>query len=165
MYPFKIERAPEPQDFITTAEVVAYLRAIPEIDTELITDLIEVACEMVEDYCRIAIRTQEIEAWYDDPTIKAYIPFPPQLTITGVFDAEDEEIDYQIYGGKQRLITVNDVGVYVIKYTAGMETVPARLKNAIMRFTAYLYEHRGDAQMEIPKDILVMLSAFYQPAI
>lgn len=46
-----------------------------------------------------------------------------------------------------------------ITYTTGYEIVPGAIKSGLLKLLAHLYEHRGDDNTPLPKDVL----AFWQP--
>jgi hypothetical protein len=46
-----------------------------------------------------------------------------------------------------------------ITYTAGYEIVPGAIKAGLLRMIAHLYEHRGDENVPVPRDVL----GFWQP--
>jgi hypothetical protein len=162
MYPYEISRTKEEQDIFTLEKVKNYIRAVEDVDDDLIEDLIEDSIDMVEMYLQSAIVEQEISAYYDCAIDKAYLPFSPitseELT---VLDENGDSVSFDVFGGKKKRITVSVNRPFKVVYDAGMGVaVPNAIRNGILSLVMYLYEHRGEQMSEIPKDIKMKLDPY-----
>ena len=123
---------------VTTAELANYLRL--ESDTqgeeqELLALLITAAREFCEEYTRRSFIKQIWE--YTGP--KGSLPRPPIMEIV---DSD------------------NTHTIYIAGYGETPDAVPAPIRNAILQYAAFLYENRGDINMEPPQVVLKLLEPY-----
>lgn len=135
-------------------------------DDTLLGLLIKAARRHIEDYCHISIinkRIIVIADWH----MEYPLPYGPVIGIesvstptgscgSGPVQYETAETNWQI---DQSTFNPRSCIRYKIQYTAGMETVPDDLKQAILAQVAYLYEHRGDES----KGVCEIAMLFAQP--
>jgi len=141
-----LKRIQAPQiEPVTTAELANYLRL--ESDTqgeeqELLALLITAAREFCEEYTRRSFIKQTWE--YTGPkTNTGYsvgsLPRPPIMEIV---DSD------------------NTHTIYIAGYGETPDAVPAPIRNAILQYAAFLYENRGDINMEPPQVVLKLLEPY-----
>lgn len=102
-----------------------------------------------------AARAQLSPALYPWPSFE--LPYTGLVSVNSVTVNDGQALDYTVeqYRRPAR-ITVHGwdrLSELQIEYTAGMATIPAAIKSAIMLMTAYMYDHRGecDGDMALKK--------------
>lgn len=103
----------------------------------------------VENYCGIAIGSQEREWKFDTEEVDNKVPHGPVISIEAVsrktplyeYAALTENEDYEIDGNT---LSLYKTGRFKVEYTCGYTTLPADLKLGILNEIAYRYTHRGE---------------------
>lgn len=134
-------------------------------DDTIITALITVAREQLEQYLAISIPVKDVTAVLCNEAGGIFIPYAPVNEITAVYDENDEELDETGYGvtiGSFPQLKYPVTSVVKVEYEAGYATVPEALKRAVLMQIAYLYEHRGDEidSIGISKDALMVAKTY-----
>ena len=147
-------RIADPLEVISVEEAKNFIRAVPNDDDEIVEEIILSAFDWAEEYIQAAIIEQEITAHFDGGVDKAYLPFSPIKEIEAAPDAA------QFYGGLKKRVTYLTNEPFSIEYVAGMENVSSSLIIAIKKLITFLYENRGEASVEVPKDIKEQFAPF-----
>lgn len=152
---------------ITVSDVKAHLYITHSDDDTYLTGLIKRARKQIENYCSIAIGSQEW-IWMQDCNggVELQIPKQPVISVDAVsyeessnsFVSKTAEDDYKISGLFEKTFTPFTYGRWRVEYTTGYETLPDDLKHGILCQVAYLYENRGDVSKtglsDMAKDIV-----------
>jgi uncharacterized phiE125 gp8 family phage protein len=89
---------------------------------------------------------------YVDPSTTFELPYTALLSVESVTGNDDEALEYTLESQRRPAkITVHGwdfLSEIRIEYTAGMVSIPASIKSAIMMMAAYLYDHRGDCDAD-----------------
>ena len=84
---------------------------------------------------------------YIDPPSTFDMPYTALVEVTSVTGNGDEVLDYTLQDQRRPAkITVHGwdyLSEIRIEYTAGMASIPAAIKSAIMMLASFLYDHRG----------------------
>lgn len=155
----------------------AFLRVDGTEDDALITMLIAAAREKGEAISRLAFLTQTQEMVLDTWPVSYQLPLrrPPLQSVTSVMYLDEDGIeatwtDYQVDARSDvGVVTFNSVpgvalyptGAIKITYVAGFgatsDSVPARIKQALLMLIAYWYEFRES--QDVPGAIRQMFMA------
>ena len=148
---------PPTSEPITLDEAKTYLKIDVFDDDVLITSLITVARQMLENYLGISFLTQQWRYTIDNPKEYVYLPRPPiqsvqfvsvkGVTLTTTFEEDS---------GRVKFDPIPESAT--IDYTTGYTTLPEALKNAVLRLTAYLYENRTTTQ--IPDEVISAVESY-----
>lgn len=105
---------------------------------------------------------------YLDPPSTFELPYTGLMSVNGVIGNEDKPLEFSVQAQRRPAkVTVNGwdyLSEIRIEYTAGMESVPAAIKSAIMMLGSFLFDHRGtcDATDGIKKSGAAMLLRPYK---
>ena len=150
---------------LSLSEVKLFLRVDDTVENDLITALIVVARQAIEDRCQRPLISQTWSANYDSSELNLNVKFinkAPLLSVTSVtyYDSEGElqtlsTSDYEVdlYGSpaRFRLKTIPNVREgfnamqlnFVCGY-ANASSVPQPIKQAMLLLIGHLYENRQD---------------------
>lgn len=115
-------------------------------DDDLIDELIRSAVLRAEAYTGLSFRPKTYKIEFTNLAGSFVIPYGPVTEITSLYSADDEdetEIDYTTTINKAKLKTPLQENL-VMEYSAGYESLPDGLKEALLKEVAYRYTHRGD---------------------
>lgn len=132
---------------VTLQEAKDYCRIGLSNDDVDITLMIKAATQTIEQYTKLSLITRTVTAIISNPCGYIELPFGP-VTNTPTFANTTDEANKEFIGLdfiKVKNPTYEDME---IEYTAGYETVPFDLKQAILAQILYLYEMRGDESTE-----------------
>ena len=162
---------------LTVQEVKNYLRLEGFIDNNeslatdfdddntLIADLITSARLGLEEYTGLSFIPKTWEIEFDNYAGNFEIPFGPVNSINSLTDSQGDTIsatDYTLSINK-RVLKDPTWGELVLNYEAGYTTIPARLKDAMVKEVAYRYMNRGDVNVDgISREAEVLASSFKQ---
>lgn len=179
--PLRLTLVTAPQfEPVTVAE--AKLHARIDEDETAIASLIATAREMAETYTRRAFVTQTWKMFLDQFPACSVIEMPraPLQSVTHIktyddadaattFAASNYYVDAATRPGRIVLRdasswpdadrVANAVEIQFVAGYGGVSLVPAQIKQAVLLTVAHLYEHRGDATMDLPETACVLLSA------
>lgn len=132
---------------ITLSEVKEYCKVSNSSDDALLTALITAAREVCENYCNRSFGEREMIAWIDNHNGNTFLPFGPVISIEKVYDVEGVEItDYKTKGSSFVQI-IEPRRILKVEYTAG-QALEAVFRIAIKSQILFMYENRGDAQLD-----------------
>lgn len=117
-------------------------------DDELIEELITAARAGLEKWCGISIVDHRWQVRFTNLAGYIELPFSNGYSIVSLVDCNDTTIassDYKFRGIGTLSLDYPRQRNMIVVYDAGMEEVPKRLKQAIMRDVLYHYENRGEA--------------------
>ena len=158
-----LDNGVEPID-LTTAK--KWLKVTFTDDDSVITSLITVCRQTIEDYCSISLRGKTINYIVDlapannRSCIEFELPYGPAIITDGdlsgiIVKRHDNngsnsfqpivlDTDYTIDGLEFYKFKTLIPGRYSFQYDAGYSVVPEKLKSAILNEIAHRYENRGD---------------------
>lgn len=134
---------------VTLEEAKNFCKIDIDTDDILLEAIITSAREMCEDFTNIGFVEHEIVATVNNPNGNILLPYGPIIEVTEVknkdgdiLEADDE---YEISGNLfKSLKTPKEEGLE-ITYTSGYETLPERLKLALLNTIYYLYDNRAQS--------------------
>ncbi len=168
---------------VSVGEAKLHARIDESADNALVQSLIVAAREMAENYTHRVFITQTWQAFLDAAPCETYLELPkaPLISVTHVKSYDDADaatvlaasnyfVDIATKPGRIVLRSVgswptparvaNGIEIqFVAGYGPAPSDVPAQIKQAILLTIAHLYEHRGDATMEMPETACALLSA------
>jgi hypothetical protein len=124
------------------ATVKTYLGIGSTIHDSLLTSLIESSTKLVEDYAKIAILNQEINANFDSINQDTRLPISFYKDIVSVKDENGLDVIYQISKGSNPLLKLTSLNFVEVVYSAGMDTVPQDLIYCIIKSIGEDFEYR-----------------------
>lgn len=134
---------------VTLEEAKLFCKIDIDTDDVLIESLITSAREMCEDFTNIGFVEHEIVATINNPNGNISLPYGPTIDVTEVKNESGDilELDdeYELSGMLfKSLKTPKEEGL-VVTYTTGYETLPERLKLALLNTIYYLYDNRAQS--------------------
>ncbi|HEV2653244.1 MAG TPA: head-tail connector protein [Rhizomicrobium sp.] len=169
--------SPSGDEPITLVEAKNYLKVDTADDDALITQMIAAARIRAEWYTGRAFTPQSWTLWLDRWPVDGLveIPLPPLQAVTSIvlYAPDDtartlDRSQYQVdaVSVPARLVLTGSLGAVrrmnaiAIAFTAGDDTLPPPVREAILCIAAYLYENRGEAPEELPFDALALLAPY-----
>lgn len=148
---YNVTHNTQPTELITVGDVKLALAITYSDDDTLLEDLITRARHLIENYCTIAIGSQEKTWTIDASSHQEYpIPYGPVISVDDVAEKTDFNqytslVIYEDYDVESLLTWTPFIGGrFKIEYTTGYTTLPEGLKDAWITQVVHLYEHRGD---------------------
>lgn len=172
---------------ISIPEAEAFLRLRQSVDTGVLTALLQACTEKCQQFTNRDFGVRNFEGFFSGTEFSRYPDCPggyyseyiqirrsplKEVSAVTIFDGTS----YQPYTGYElkqissfsRILFKEDYlfaqNAYPIKVTfsAGYTTVPEPIKNAILQYTAFLYENRGDTLESpgIPAPAKLMLTPY-----
>lgn len=142
---------------ITSTEVKLHLKIDYSTDDTLIDRLIQMAREFVEGYLQRALINRTVTAEWTRHGKRMHLPLQPSSAITSVTwlysDGTTEALtlnsEYFVDGSSDKSIRITPSYnglrvVYTAGYGANSSSVPAIIKEAMLRIVANYYEYRTD---------------------
>jgi uncharacterized phiE125 gp8 family phage protein len=183
---WKVTTAPTVEP-ITVVQLKEFARIDGNIEDDLLTNIIKVSRQMVEDYTNRALISQTIELSMDYwPNEVLELPRPPLISITSVQTLDESNVATTYDSGNYFTITNCDPGKLVIKnsvsfpynssryyagykvtYTAGYGStatyIPQQLKEACKLWATVIYENRTQSSDPTPlvKGLLEPFKVYY----
>ncbi|MGN6436871.1 MAG: head-tail connector protein [Agriterribacter sp.] len=141
-----------PTEPVTLEEAKAWLRIDGSDEDVIITEIIKSSRQGVEDYtnCSLVEKSIVCDVWLAASCLKDAFELPhgPVQGSPTVTQAGNTITDYPKVEG--RFLKVYGLsGLHRISYNVGYETVPERLKQAVLNEIAYRYQNRGDQAKEL----------------
>lgn len=154
-------------EVLTLTDVKAHLYITHTNDDDYLTALITRARKQIENYCTIAIGSQE-RVWVSDLQydIEYQIPYQPVISVdvaslktdTATYTVKTANTDYEVDGVQEKTFSPFSDGRWKVEYTTGYVVLPDDLKQGWLAQILYLYENRGDENKqglsEITKDLV-----------
>ena len=139
---------------VTLTEAKAHLKIDFTTDDTLITALITAVRVQLENYTGVSFVDRQVDVIAKLDACNLFeVPYGPaaslpaitELAILGGTNTLLTSTEFTRYGEIGEFIQIiPNAAAYAISYTAGYATLPAALKQACLHQIAYLYEHRGD---------------------
>lgn len=144
-------------ELLTLSDVKSHLYITHTNDDDYLTSLITRARKQIENYCTIAIGSQEkvlLADFIGNQEIQ--LPYQPVISVDTVsvnstwstYDEVTLNTDYGIDGVQEKTFTPFYSGRFKVEYTTGFTTLPEDLKQGWLCQIAYLYENRGDMEKQ-----------------
>jgi hypothetical protein len=133
---------------ITLSELKVYCKITNSSDDALLTALISAGREICENYTNRSFAQRSMTAWINNFNSNTQLPFGPVNSISKVYDSEGVEIAEYTTIGTQFVQIVNPRQILKVEYSAGPSTLEEVFKTAIKAQALFLYENRGDAQLD-----------------
>ena len=132
---------------VTLNELKEYCKITNSSDDALLTALITAAREVCENYTNRSFGERSMVAWINNFNGGTFLPFGPVIEITKVEDLDGNEItDYKTQGS--HFVQIREPRMVLkVEYQAG-ETITDLFKTAIKAQALFMYENRGDAQLD-----------------
>lgn len=130
------------------------------VDDDLITALITAARRMVESYTGVNLVARAVTAIVSNTNGGVYLPYGPVGAISAVVDYDGNTLttdEYKAIGLQFKQIDWPKVDYLKVTYTGGYTSCPAELVDAVKAQTLFLYENRGDAQVELSPAVVLIL--------
>jgi uncharacterized phiE125 gp8 family phage protein len=132
---------------VTLSELKEYAKIAYSTDDALLTSLISAAREVCENYTNRSFGEREMVAWINNNNGNTQLPFGPVVSIDKVYDESGNEMTYSTRGSSFVQIKEPTM-VLKVEYVAGLNTVEEVFKTAIKAQALFMYENRGDAQLD-----------------
>ena len=144
----------------TLQEAKDHLKVDYSTDDTLITTLISSVRHQLEQYTGVSYVARQVDIIAKLDGCHAFeLPYGPAASLPTITElkvlagvSEVLLIDqYTTYGGIGdfiQIIPTERAGTFAITYTVGYTTLPTALKQAVLHQIAYLYEHRGDEDIQ-----------------
>jgi hypothetical protein len=119
-------------------------------DDPLLTELITVARQSIEDYTNEALTTRNITAIVRNLCGEVYLPYSPITSPIVLVDSDGNSISNAVILGDKNAYIKEPITDYIKAiYTAGYTsvTLPKKYVTAIKMQVAYMYENRGDLKL------------------
>lgn len=163
---------------VSTAAMMEYLRATPE-EEPLVKRLVRRAQDAFVKHTNGFTPTETMyTSWYDLSELQAMdhipVPYRPLLFVSNViaFNQENEPIvleNFSYTPGDSRIFldapieeTLRVKNTLSVTYTVGMNpaAIPDDILAGIEQYVVYLYENRGDTDMELPDSVKVLWAPY-----
>lgn len=132
---------------VTLSELKEYCKIAYSADDALLTSLITAAREVCENYTNRSFGQREMTCWINNNNGNTQLPFGPVVSITKVYDEDNQEQTYYTRGTS--FIQIKEPRMVLkVEYVAGLEDVEEVFKTAIKAQALFMYENRGDAQLD-----------------
>jgi uncharacterized phiE125 gp8 family phage protein len=120
------------------------------LDDQLLTELITVARQSIEDYTNEALTTRNVTAIVRNLCGDVHLPYSPITSAVSVVDSDGNSISDAVILGETRAYIKEPISDYIkATYTAGYTsvTLPKKYITAIKMQVEYMYENRGDLKL------------------
>ena len=135
---FSAEATTEP---VTLQEAKDWCKIDVSDDDSLITSLITAARIMCENYANLSFVNCTVTAKIKNGLGGFNPPYGPLKEITSAKDSDGNDIDDFDFDNSYS-------GNVTVIYTAGYTALPENLKTAVLNQIAFLYQNRGDVQLQ-----------------
>jgi len=147
----KVEKTVTGTDELTLTNAKLWMKVDDTADDTLITSLITEAKQLIEQYINFTLTPATITLTATART-QLCLPYGPVQSITSVKDMDGDDVEYTyedlcIEFDTQVYSVTNPSNVYVQTvtiYEAGTTSIPSGLMLAWKEVVLYLYENRGD---------------------
>ncbi|HXC56102.1 MAG TPA: head-tail connector protein [Rhizomicrobium sp.] len=169
-------------ELVTLTQAKAHLKVDTADDDTLISALIAAARARAEWHTGRALMTQSwilwLDAWPCDGIVA--VPLPPLQAVTALTVYAPDDTPHVLDPGCYLVDTASSrvalnanvspptnlrrVNAVAVAFTSGYGSlaaaVPSPLAEAILALVAFLYENRGEAPAELPRDCLALLAPY-----
>lgn len=128
---------------VTLLEAKNFCKISVSDDDVLIGELITAAREMCEDYTNISFVAREVIASFNNGNGGIFLPYGPVGDDTALTDVDGEEIDGTVTSGDWKQVRTPNYDYLTATYTGGYDTLPKKLKTALLNAIYYLYDNRA----------------------
>ena len=132
---------------VTKDEVKAWCKInTGTAEDDLLDALITTARQQCEDFTGVSFVSRETTCVINNSCGGIYLPYGPvTLPVTSIKDMDDEDITNAVFSGTvfPQLITPAWDRITLV-YDSGYETLPEKLKIAVLQQIFYLYNNRGE---------------------
>ena len=142
----------------TLQEAKDHLKVDYSTDDALITALISSVRHQLEQYTGVSYVARQVDIIAKLDGCHAFeLPFGPAASLPTITElkvlggASEVLTSYTTYGGVGEFIQIIPTDyprTFAVTYTSGYTTLPTALKQAVLHQIAYLYEHRGDEDIQ-----------------
>jgi hypothetical protein len=132
-----------PVEPVTLSEAKLFCRIDVSDDDATIESLITTARQMCEDFTNIGFISRNVVAIINNGNGGSYLPYGPIWDIISVTDVKGTLITAEIQGVVWKQVLTPRSERLTIEYNAGHETLPAKLKTAMLNAIMYLYDNRS----------------------
>jgi hypothetical protein len=133
---------------VTLNELKEWAKVDGSADDAILTALIIAAREMCEKYTGVNFVQRQVTVLFNNVNGGTYLPYGPVGTITGVYDEDNNSIDYVAKGVEFKAVVSPRSALKAI-YQGGYSTLPETLKTAVKAQALFLYENRGENNFTI----------------
>jgi hypothetical protein len=144
---YDVHRAAVTVEPVTLSQLKDWAKITLDTDDGILAALIIAAREMCEKYTNVNFVARTVTAYLNN-TNSVYLPYGPVGAITGVYNADDEEVEYEVRGSDFKSLISPKMDVKVV-YTGGYTSLPENLRTAIKAQALFLYENRGDSDFKL----------------
>jgi uncharacterized phiE125 gp8 family phage protein len=137
---------------VSLADVKLYCKIdeLITLDDFLLSEMITVARQVVEDYTNEALTPRNITAIVRNLCGEVYLPYSPITSAVILSDSDGNSISDGVVLGDDRAFIKEPITDYIkATYTAGYTAanLPKKYATAIKMQVAYMYENRGDLKV------------------
>lgn len=169
---------------VTTDEAKEHARIDETADNGLVTAMLYAARQACENYTRRAFITQSytlfLDGWPDCPYVE--LPCAPLISVTHVKTYDDADVATTWSASNYYVDVATKPGRLVLRSAASWpaadrvanaievlfkagygdspDNVPYAIKQAILETFVHFYEHRGDANAELPETAQILLASY-----
>lgn len=143
-----VQRAVVTTEPVSLNELKEWAKVDNSADDGILTALIIAAREMCEKYTGVNFVARTVTAHLNNINGGGYLPYGPVGAITGLYDSDNNSIDYET-GGTSFKSVMSPKTTFKAIYTGGYTTLPENLKTAIKCQALFLYENRGESDFKI----------------
>ena len=167
---------------VSMADAKLHAKIDESADNNTVTALIAAARKMAESYTNRVFITQTWKLFLDGAPCKSSLELPkaPLQSVTHIKSYDDSDAATTLDASNYFVDAMSRPGRIVLRssgswptpervangfeaqficgYGADADSVPAEIKQAILLIIAHLYEHRGDANVEMPETACMLLS-------
>lgn len=161
---------PPTEEPVTLAEAKAHIGLTHDSDDDLVNRMIQTAREEAESFLRGSIMPQTIIGYLDCFADVIDIPFPPLRSVDSIqyvdsdgalqtLDTSVYEVDlhgkrvYRAYGQSWPTVRNQPLAITIIFQSgyADSDSVPAKIKSAILLLVGEMYENREEQSIGVSK--------------
>lgn len=143
-----VQRAAVVTEPVTLNELKDWAKVDGSAEDAILTALIIAAREMCEKYSNINFVQRQVTAILNNVNGGTYLPYGPVGTITGLYDEDNNSIEYEVRGVDFKAVTSPKTTFKAI-YLGGHTSLPETLKSAVKAQALFLFENRGESDFKI----------------
>lgn len=162
MYPRKLITAPTSEP-VSLAEARAHLQDPPQQDDAMISTLITVARQYIEEVASIRFMTQTwdifLEEFPDDEDID--LPFAPLQSVTYLKYTDSANTQYTFSSSLYHVDTAHEPGEITLAYGEQWPTVTLKTSNPIVVRAVFGYASASDVPAPLRQAMLLLIEHYY----